>query len=367
MSEESAIWERLPTVPIRELVRRATEQGYVTHEDIDNLFAGHHLAWDQLDMLFDYLSDSGIEIRPEKSDRSASLRSLGPGIEVEETVAGGAPDPVRLYLDEIGRFPLLSRDREWQLADRIQAGEPEARKELILCNLRLVVSIAKRYQHRGLPFLDLVEEGNLGLIRAVDRFRSERGYRLSTYAGWWIRQSLTRALAEQSRTIRIPIHVIQMVNRYLSTLKRLTDRLGREPEVKDIAREMEVSEERVEEILTLIASIKSLDSLASVDAMHRLSEVTPDGTPSADELIELQIEHERLASLLSRLSEKEEAVLRLRYGFQDGTARSLAETGRAFGLSRERIRQIEKRALAKLRRLIEMAERGELSVDHPGH
>lgn len=363
MSEETAaLWQRLPTVPLRELVKRGMEKGFVTHEEIDRLFAAYQLGWDQLDMLFDYLKEAGVEVRPEKSKREQA-REQREGEVDEDAETGPSIDSVRLYLDEIGRFPILSRDEEWRLADLVQAGEAEARKELILCNLRLVVSIAKRYQHRGLPFLDLVEEGNLGLIRAVDRFQSDRGYRLSTYAAWWIRQSITRALAEQSRTIRIPIHVIQMVNRYITILKRLTARLGREPEVPDIAKEMDVSETRVEEILDLISSIKSLDSLASVDALYRLSEVTPDGAPSVDELIELQMEHERLNQLLSKLGEREEEVLRLRYGFQDGTAKSLAETGRVFGLSRERIRQIEKRALARLRRLIEMAEKGELPSD----
>jgi len=360
MSEETvAMWERLPTAPLQALVKRGLDQGYVTHEDIDQLFADQHLAWDQLDMLFDYLTEAGVEIRPAKSE-AAAADALEEGIQSEEPSAPSGVDSVRVYLDQIGRYPLLTREEEWRLADRVQAEDLEARKELILCNLRLVVSIAKRYQNRGLPFLDLVEEGNLGLIRAVDRFRSERGYRLSTYAAWWIRQAITRALADQSRTIRIPIHVIQMVNRYLTTLKNLGAKLGREPEVKDIAQEMQVSETRVEEILNLISSIKSLDSLASMDALYRLSDVMADGAPSADQLIELQLEHERLEQLLSRLSKKEEAILRLRYGFQDGSVKSLAETGRAFGLSRERIRQIEKRALAKLRRLIEMAERSDI-------
>jgi len=351
----TALWEKLPTAPLQNLVKRAMEQGYVTHEEIDDLFERHQIAWDQLDMLFDYLTEAGVEIRSRGKRKPAAAKS-GEALD-EEPGPAAAIDPIRLYLDDIGRYPLLSRDEEWGLADRVQAGEPDARKELILCNLRLVVSIAKRYQNRGLPFLDLVEEGNIGLIRAVDRFRTDRGYRLSTYAAWWIRQSITRAIAEQTRTIRIPIHVIQMVNRYLVTLKKLTAKLAREPEPADIARDMDVSEERVDEILALISSIKSLDSLASVDAMNRLSEILPDGAPSVDELIELQLEHERLEGLLDKLSEKEEAIIRLRYGFQDGTARSLAETGRVFGLSRERIRQIEKRALGKLRRLIEVAER----------
>ena len=356
MSEETAApWERLPTQPLQTLVRQGIERGYVTHEQIDDLFERHQIAWDQLDMLFDFLTEAGVEIRSRGDEKPGPRKSAE--VLDEESTRAAIVDPIRLYLDEIGRFPLLSRDEEWGLADRVQAGELEARKELILCNLRLVVNIAKRYQNRGLPFLDLVEEGNIGLIRAVDRFRTDRGYRLSTYAAWWIRQSITRAIAEQTRTIRIPIHVIQMVNRYLVTLKKLTAKLAREPEPADIANEMDVSEERVEEILTLISSIKSLDSLASVDAMNRLSEIMPDGAPSVDELIELQLEHERLEGLLDKLSEKEEAVIRLRYGFQDGMARSLAETGKAFGLSRERIRQIEKRALGKLRRLIEVAER----------
>jgi RNA polymerase primary sigma factor len=361
MSDETTDrWENLPTEPLRGLLRLGVRQGYVTHRDIDRLFEGQHLAWDQLDMVFDHLTSAGVEIREE--DEAAPSRA-GFDEAVEEAPLERAVDPVRVYLDEIGRYPLLTKEDEWRLADRIQSGDAEARKNLILCNLRLVVSIAKRYQNRGLPFLDLVEEGNIGLIRSVDRFRHQRGYRLSTYAAWWIRQSITRALAEQTRTIRIPIHVIQMVNRYLVTLKKLTGRLGREPEIAEIATEMDAPEERVEKTLALISSIKALDSLASLDALNRLAEVMPDGATSIDQLIELQLEHEKLDELLHTLNKREEAVLRLRYGFQDGVARSLAETGEAFGLSRERIRQIESRALGKLRRLIEKTERAEVPQD----
>ncbi|MCK4546984.1 MAG: sigma-70 family RNA polymerase sigma factor [Candidatus Eisenbacteria sp.] len=353
--EVTASGESLPTGPLQNLFKRGVEQGYLTHEEIDDLFARHQIAWDQLDRLFDYLNDAGIEIRPAKPKANAP--------KLQDDVATPAVDTVRVYLDEIGRFPLLSRDEEWGLSDQVQAGDDDARKNLILCNLRLVVSIAKRYQNRGLPFLDLVEEGNLGLIRAVDRFQRNRGYRLSTYAGWWIRQSITRALAEQTRTIRIPVHVLQMVNRYVRTLKRLMQKLGREPEVPDIAKEMKVPEEHVGGILTLISSIKSLDSLASIDALNHLTGIVADESPSIDQLIELQMEHERLDELLNKLGQREEEILRLRYGFRDGETRSLAETGETFGLSRERIRQIEKRALSKLRRLIEMAERDDPALN----
>src|SRR5689334_20308437 len=266
-------------------------------------------------------------------------------------------DLLDLYLREIGRVPLLPHAELLATSSRARAGDEGARRHMILANLRLVVHVARSYRNRGLPFLDLIEEGNLGLIHAVDRFEPERGLRFSTYASLWIRQAILRGLAEQSRAVRIPVQMFQQLNRYVRAERALRARHGREPLVVEIARELDISAPRAERLRALLLGMKSLDEHEGVEAFQELSAEDLGGPPmSVERLVELQLEHEKLDRLLRSLAQREEQVLRIRYGFHDGIARSLAETGEHFGISRERVRQIESRALAKLRRAIDLAD-----------
>src|SRR5262245_20833649 len=278
----------------------------------------------------------------------------------ESPLAGeGGPDRdlLDLYLNEIGRIPLLSHPELLAVAARARAGDDDARKRIILANLRLVVHVARGYRNRGLELLDLIEEGNLGLIRAADGFEPERGLRFSTYATLWIRQAILRGLAEQARSLRIPVQMFQQMNRFVRAERALRARLGREAAVDEIAREMEISLPRAERLAASIVGLRSLDEGSSMTAFEQLTgEDLGEAPPSVERLVELQLEHEKLDRLLRSLSQREEQILRIRYGFHDGVARTLAQTGRWFGISRERVRQIEARALGKLRRAIELAE-----------
>ena len=281
-------------------------------------------------------------------------------------LAVGAPDRdlLEVYLSEIGRVPLLAHEELLALAARARAGDAGARKRVIVANLRLVVHLAREFRERGLPMLDLIEEGNLGLIHAVDRFEPERGLRFSTYAAIWIRQAMLRAIAEQSRAVRIPVQMFQQVNRYVRAERTLRAALRRDPSAEEIARELGVSAARAERLGSLLRSLRSLDESGSVETFEQLSsEDLAESPPSVERLIELQLEHEKIDRLLRSLSQREEQVVRIRYGFYDGVARTLAQTGGLFGISRERVRQIEARALQKLRRAIELQEGGETTED----
>ena len=270
---------------------------------------------------------------------------------------GAERDLLDLYLAEIGRVPLLAHPELLELAGRARAGDAEARKRIIVANLRLVVYLARNYRNRGLPMLDLIEEGNLGLIQAADRFDPGRGLRFSTYAAIWIRQAILRGVAEQSRTVRIPVQMFQQVNRFVRVERSLRARLGREPRAEEIARAMEISTPRAERLGTLLSSLRSLDEGVSVQAYEQLSnEDLAESPPTVERLIELQLEHEQVGRLLRSLSQREEQIVRIRYGFYDGVARTLEQTGGLFGISRERVRQIAARALQKLRHAIEMQE-----------
>ncbi|HET7226543.1 MAG TPA: RNA polymerase sigma factor RpoD/SigA [Candidatus Eisenbacteria bacterium] len=266
-------------------------------------------------------------------------------------------DLLDLYLAEIGRVPLLEHEALLALSTRARRGDGAARKHIILANLRLVVHVARSYRHRGLPMLDLIEEGNLGLIEAVDRFDPTRGLRFSTYAALWIRQSILRGIAEQSRAVRIPVQMFQQVSRFVRVQRAQRARLGREPGLDTIAAELDISLDRTQRLAALMGGLRSLDEGTSAEAFEQLSsEDLAEAPPSVERLIELQLEHEKVDRLLRSLSQREEQVLRIRYGFLDGVARTLAQTGDHFGISRERVRQIEARALDKLRKAIELQE-----------
>jgi len=285
---------------------------------------------------------------PEEEPEAGAAESRPPAGEPER-------DLLDLYLEEIGRVPLMPHEELLRAAARARAGDEHQRKRIILANLRLVVHIARAYRGRGLPMLDVIEEGNLGLIHAVDRFDPGRGLRFSTYAAIWIRQSILRGIAEQARAVRIPVQMIQQVNRFLRAARTLRARLGREPQPDELGRELGISAVRAERLAGLVSGLRSLDEGSSLAAFEQLTTEDLDhGPPSVERLVELQLEHEKLDRLLRSLSQREEQVLRIRYGFYDGVARTLAQTGEHFGISRERVRQIEARALDKLRAAIEL-------------
>jgi RNA polymerase primary sigma factor len=277
----------------------------------------------------------------------------------DSIIPAGEPerDLLDIYLGEIGRIPLIAHEQLLDLATRARAGDEEARKRIILGNLRLVVHVARSYRGRGLPLLDLIEEGNLGLIMAADRFEPERGLRFSTYASIWIRQAILRGLAEQSRSLRIPVQMFQQVNRFSRAERVLRARLGRDPRMDEVAVELGISTPRAERLAALIAGLRSLDEGSGLEAFEQLSlEDLGEAPASVERLVEIQLEHEKLDRLLRSLSQREEQILRIRYGFYDGVARTLAQTGEHFGISRERVRQIEARALEKLRHALEVHE-----------
>ncbi|HYJ33061.1 MAG TPA: RNA polymerase sigma factor RpoD/SigA [Candidatus Binatia bacterium] len=280
--------------------------------------------------------------------------AAAPEMPVPDEAGHGIGDLERRYLKEIQRYPILQRDEERALWDSMRLGVEDARKRLILSYLRLVVSQARAYRNRGVEFLDLVEEGNLGLITAVDRYDVDRGIHFATYATWWIRQALARGVANQSRTVRIPIHVLQMMRRFIATQRRLETERRRAPDLEEIARVMGVPMTRAKRLETLVHSVRSLDVDLSNEAFHGLVESEAvEQPPTLDEIVELQLRDQQVNEVLKQLSEREEAILRFRYGFFDDRPRTLAETGAQFGLSRERIRQLEQRALVKLRTLLE--------------
>ncbi len=279
------------------------------------------------------------EVRPEEVDLDLSVPE---GI--------GIDDPVRMYLKEIGRVHLLSADEEIELARRMEEGDEEAKRRLAEANLRLVVSIAKRYVGRGMLFLDLIQEGNLGLIKAVEKFDYNKGYKFSTYATWWIRQAITRAIADQARTIRIPVHMVETINKLVRIQRQLLQELGREPLPEEIAKEMGISVERVREIMKIAQEPVSLETPIGEEEDSHLGDFIEDqDAPAPAEAASFMLLKEQLEEVLETLTDREKRVLRLRFGLQDGRARTLEEVGQSFGVTRERIRQIEAKALRKLR------------------
>ena len=337
---------------VRELIEAGKQKGALTIKEIIEQFADCEMEPDQFDKILDTLSELNIEIIKENTVSEADpapvpddrLDDLTPpeGISID--------DPVRMYLKEIGKVPLLTADEEIELAKRMEEGDVDAKHRLCEANLRLVVSIAKRYVGRGMLFLDLIQEGNLGLIKAVDKFDYRKGYKFSTYATWWIRQAITRAIADQARTIRIPVHMVKTINKLIRVSRQLLQEYGREPLPEEIAEEMGISEDKVREILKIAQEPVSLETPIGEEEDSHLGDFLPDeDAPAPAEAAAFTLLKEQLMSVLSTLTPREEMVLKLRFGLEDGRQRTLEEVGKEFKVTRERIRQIEAKALRKLR------------------
>ena len=328
-------------------------------QEINDFFNDMELNADQMEKVFDYLEANNIDVlrisgdTPDEVDVDLDdiIISEEDDVDMENIdLSVSIEDPVRMYLKEIGKVPLLSAEREIELAQRMEEGDEEAKKELAEANLRLVVSIAKRYVGRGMLFLDLIQEGNLGLIKAVEKFDYHKGYKFSTYATWWIRQAITRAIADQARTIRIPVHMVETINKLIRVSRQLLQELGREPLPEEIAKEMDMPVERVREILKISQEPVSLETpIGEEEDSHLGDFIQDDNVPVPAEAAAQTLLKEQLDEVLDTLTEREQKVLRLRFGMNDGRARTLEEVGREFDVTRERIRQIEAKALRKLR------------------
>lgn len=356
------------------LLEKGKSKGHLSYKEISDHLDTVELDKDQMDELYETLMTNGIEIisETEPEDFEVNLKSFDDGMDglgendkadlkaaeeseedFEASVAKGiaVDDPVRMYLKEIGKVPLLTAEEEIELAKRIEMGDAEAKKKLCEANLRLVVSIAKRFVGRGMLFLDLIQEGNLGLIKAVDKFDWRKGYKFSTYATWWIRQAITRSIADQARTIRIPVHMVETINKLIRISRQLLQELGREPTPEEIAAEMDISVEKVREILKIAQEPVSLETPIGEEEDSHLGDFIPDDdVPDPEEAAAFSMLKEQMVEVLGTLTEREQRVLKLRFGLEDGRARTLEEVGKQFEVTRERIRQIEAKALRKLRR-----------------
>ena len=342
---------------VRSLVHEGQGRGFVTHRDIERHVPVEVWDPDTLDNILSNLQELGIEVVEEEA-RSKVHASVGVGEELLPSLDGDfgrlddipLTDPVRMYLREIGKVSLLTAEEEVVLAQRMEEGDVKAKQKLVDANLRLVVSIAKKYIGRGMLFLDLIQEGNLGLIRAVEKFDYRRGFKFSTYATWWIRQAITRAIADQARTIRVPVHMVETINKMVRISRQLVQQLGREPTDEEIAAEMEIDPSRVEEIRRISQLPVSLETPIGEEEDSQLGDFIEDrDLPSPDEAAAGHLLHEQIEEMLATLSSREREVLHYRFGLEDGHSYTLEEVGRKFNVTRERIRQIEAKALRKLR------------------
>ena len=349
-------------VELLELAKK--KKNVLEYQEINDFFKDQNLEVDQMEKVFDFLEASGVDVlritgNDEELilDDDMDIDKLDDEEEVElDKIDLSVPegvsieDPVRMYLKEIGKVSLLTADEEIELAQRMEKGDENAKKRLAEANLRLVVSIAKRYVGRGMLFLDLIQEGNLGLIKAVEKFDYRKGYKFSTYATWWIRQAITRAIADQARTIRIPVHMVETINKLIRVSRQLLQELGREPSPEEIAEEMDMSVDRVREILKISQEPVSLETpIGEEEDSHLGDFIQDDNVPVPADAAAFTLLKEQLIEVLGTLTEREQKVLRLRFGLDDGRARTQEEVGKEFNVTRERIRQIEAKALRKLR------------------
>ena len=336
---------------IEALIEMGKSKGVLTYKEVMDTLDELELDSEQIERIYDRFEALNIDVVEEMEipdDITSDISELESDLGGTEGVA--IDDPVRMYLKEIGKVPLLSAAEEIEIAKRMADGDQDAKKQLAEANLRLVVSVAKRYVGRGMLFLDLIQEGNLGLIKAVEKFDYRKGYKFSTYATWWIRQAITRAIADQARTIRIPVHMVETINKLIRVNRQLLQEYGREPRPDEIAREMGISEEKVREIIKVAQEPVSLETPIGEEEDSHLGDFIPDDdAPAPAEVAAFTLLKEQLMEVLDTLTPREEKVLRLRFGLDDGKARTLEEVGREFNVTRERIRQIEAKALRKLR------------------
>ena len=360
-------------VTAKSLIEKGKKQGALTLAEIMEAFSETELDKDQVENLYETLGNLGIEVIEDKAPKVEIDFNVADDLELdnidenpddidkEETIelesidlslpkGISIDDPVRMYLKEIGKIPLLKPHEEVELAKRMLEGDEMAKQRLVEANLRLVVSIAKRYVGRGMLFLDLIQEGNLGLIKAVEKFDYVKGFKFSTYATWWIRQAITRAIADQARTIRIPVHMVETINKLIRVSRQLLQELGRDPKPEEIAKEMEMTEEKVREIMKIAQDPVSLETPIGEEEDSHLGDFIPDDdAPAPAEAAAYSLLKEQIEEVLGSLNEREQKVLKLRFGLEDGRARTLEEVGKEFNVTRERIRQIEAKALRKLR------------------
>jgi len=339
-----------------ELIKKGKVSGFITYEDLANQLKGLELDSEQLDELYDSLVENGVEIITEE-EIAGSADEVDGGENLEDILKDSniakeltINDPVRMYLKEIGKISLLSLEEETALSERIVNGDETAKNILAESNLRLVVSIAKRYVGRGMLFLDLIQEGNIGLMKAVEKFDAEKGYKFSTYATWWIRQAITRAIADQARTIRVPVHMVETINKLSRCQRQLTLELNREPTDEELAKKMNTTPDKIREVLKIAQDPVSLETpIGEEDDSHLGDFVKDERSMSPEEYTIHEMLKDEISDVLLTLTEREEQVLRLRFGLDDGSCKTLEEVGQMFGVTRERIRQIEAKALRKLR------------------
>ena len=335
---------------IRGLLDKGKKKGMLSYREITDVLEEIDVDAGQIDTIYENIESLGIEIVGNIEEELAEIKDEDTEIDLTIPEGVALDDPVRMYLKEIGKVPLLSAEEELELAERMSEGDETAKKKLSEANLRLVVSIAKRYVGRGMLFLDLIQEGNLGLIKAVEKFDYHKGYKFSTYATWWIRQAITRAIADQARTIRIPVHMVETINKLIRVSRQLLQELGRDPYPEEIAKEMNMSIDKVRDIQKIAQEPVSLETPIGEEEDSHLGDFIPDDdAPAPAEAASFSLLKEQLSDVLSTLAPREEKVLRLRFGLDDGRARTLEEVGSEFGVTRERIRQIEAKALRKLR------------------
>ncbi len=347
--------EEIKNAAVQNILKEVKEKGKITYEDLAKQL--DEVNPEQMDSVFDAFEEMGMDLLQDDFDEEPDIEDLK---EVEElkledftdsSFEGvNVDDPVRMYLREIGRIPLLSYEQELELAKKMLDGDEEAKQKLAEANLRLVVSIAKRYVGRGMLFLDLIQEGNMGLMKAVEKFDYTKGFKFSTYATWWIKQAITRAIADQARTIRIPVHMVETINKLIRTSRHLLQQLGREPSTEEIAKEMEIPVEKVAEIQKIAQDPVSLETpIGEEDDSHLGDFIQDEDSPAPHDAASYTLLREQLEDVMNTLTPREAKVLKLRFGLEDGKSRTLEEVGREFNVTRERIRQIEAKALRKLR------------------
>ena len=349
MSEQSAAQNKKNI--LKELIEKGKkQQNVLTYQEIISALEELELDQEQISVIYDKLEGMGIDVIGDIDSEIEEIQNSEEEIDLTLPEGVSVDDHVRMYLKEIGKVQLLSAEEEVELAKEMAEGNDEAKKRLVEANLRLVVSIAKRYVGRGMLFLDLIQEGNLGLIKAVEKFDYTKGYKFSTYATWWIRQAITRAIADQARTIRIPVHMVETINKLIRVSRQLLQEKGREPLPEEIAEEMGISEEKVREIMKIAQEPVSLETPIGEEEDSHLGDFIPDDdAPAPSDAASFTLLKEQLIDVLNTLTPREEKVLRLRFGLDNGRPRTLEEVGTVFGVTRERIRQIEAKALRKLR------------------